>query len=137
METAEEHKVGDIWTGEDSYGNTTTHRVTWVGQYIPTSGEPFTIMSLDHKPAAHVEWWFGQGYEPRRVVVWAGIRTTRPGETMNDSELKETIELVAQDIIGDLINLRLLDNKLFDKRLDLAALYVQRRLEALVEETKK
>lgn len=52
---------------------------------------------------------------------------------MND----ETIGLVAQDIIGDLINLRVLDNKLSIERLDLAALYVRRRLEALVEETKK
>lgn len=57
-------KCGDIWTGEDNCGNITTHRVTLVKDIITVHGEPITVMSLDNKPPAHVEWWFGQGYNP-------------------------------------------------------------------------
>jgi hypothetical protein len=57
-------KLGDTWIGEDTHGQPTTYLVTWVGEFTSSSGETFTTFSLDNKPAAHIEWWFGQGYSP-------------------------------------------------------------------------
>ena len=120
-------RIGDIWTGEDSYGNTTTHRVTWVGQYTPTSGAPFTIMSLDHIPATHVEWWFGQGYEP--PATWS---------TSSESEMtEEEVRILAADIIGDLLNMRVILDTCSERKLSTAETYITRRIQQALEQDRK
>ena len=50
---------------------------------------------------------------------------------------KDELEFLANDIIGDLINLRVIDEKTPDHRLDNAAVYITRALEHLLERAKK
>lgn len=49
----------------------------------------------------------------------------------------DEIEFIANDIIGDLMNLRVIDEKTPDEKLDLAATYIIRALQHLVERAKK
>lgn len=56
---------------------------------------------------------------------------------MNATQLRETIEHTTADIIGDLINLRAIPHDLPQEQLDFAAIYIGRRLEALLVKTKK
>lgn len=49
----------------------------------------------------------------------------------------DEIEFIANDIIGDLMNLRVIDEKTPDEKLDLAATYIIRALQHLVEHAKK
>ena len=49
---------------------------------------------------------------------------------------KDELEFIANDIIGDLINLRVIDEKTPDRSLDTAAVYITRALEHLVERAK-
>ena len=50
---------------------------------------------------------------------------------------KEELEFLANDIIGDLINLRLISDKAPERKLDDAVVYITRALEHLVERAKK
>jgi hypothetical protein len=49
----------------------------------------------------------------------------------------DEIEFIANDIIGDLMNLRVIDEETPDEKLDLAATYIIRALQHLVERAKK
>ena len=49
----------------------------------------------------------------------------------------DEIEFIANDIIGDLMNLGVIDKETPDKKLDLAATYIIRALQHLVERAKK
>lgn len=48
---------------------------------------------------------------------------------MNRAEREEYLRFLAEDIIGDLMNLRLINAETPNEKLDLAALYIKRRLE--------
>ena len=122
-------RIGDIWTGEDSYGNTTGHRVTFVEDIVTVCGEPLTVMSLDHKPATHVEWWFGQGYEPRPPATWS---------TSSESEMtEEEVRILAADIIGDLLNMRVILDTCSERKLSTAETYITRRIQQALEQDRK
>jgi hypothetical protein len=50
---------------------------------------------------------------------------------MNRAEYEEYLALVAEDIIGDLMNLRVINADVPPAKLDTAALYIKRRLQNL------
>jgi hypothetical protein len=53
---------------------------------------------------------------------------------VNQAETDEYLELLSQDIIGDLMDLKVIDSGTPIKKLDLAALYIKRRLDGIKAE---
>ena len=53
---------------------------------------------------------------------------------MNQAEREEYLRFLAEDIIGDLMDLRLINAETPNEKLDIATLYIKRRLENIIIE---